>query len=129
LERGQKPLPQYCKSVLDQFQKYHQPLVFSEVNSVYMFFSYAPDSLEMMSRRLADVYFLFGHYAGSYQLYHQLKKDFFGDSAYAYFASSLEMAAVSHFMMSQVEPPLATARAFPVHYIGDAINHYVDNCR
>lgn len=83
----------------------------------------------MMSRKLADIYFLFGHYAGSYQLYHQLKKDFLGDSAWVYYASSLEMAAVSHFMMSQVEPPLAMARAFPVHYVTDAITYYIDNCR
>lgn len=90
---------------------------------------YASESVEILGRKLGDIYFLFGHYGGAYQLYHQLKKDFYGDAAWLYYSSALELAAISHFMMSQSEPPLAVARAFPVHYVNDAIGHFIDQCR
>lgn len=83
----------------------------------------------MLARKLADLYFLFGHYDGAYQFYHQIKKDFQADAAWLYYASSIEMAALSHFMMTQAEPPMAVTRSFPVHYITDAITHYADLCR
>jgi len=87
------------------------------------------DSLEIASRKLADLYFLFGNYSGAYQLYHQLKKDFQGDQAWIYYASALEMAALSHFMMAQLDSPLLGARSFPVHYVSEAIKVYTENCR
>jgi len=85
-----------------------------------------------MTRKLADLYFLFGNYAGAYQYYHQLKKDFQADQAWVHYASTLEMAALSHFMMTQLtESELATtgARSFPIHYVNEAIRVYIDNCR
>jgi len=84
----------------------------------------------MYSRKLADIYFLFGNYSGAYQLYHQLKKDFLTDSAWLHGSSCLEMAAYSHFMMMAVSGPiLNNTRAFPTHYFGEAIGHYIDHCR
>ncbi len=83
----------------------------------------------MMTRKLADLYFLFGHYAGAYQFYHQLKKDFQADQAWVYYGSSLEMAALSHFMMTQAEAPLTGARSYPIHYVTEAIRIYIENCR
>ncbi|CAG7661317.1 unnamed protein product [Allacma fusca] len=90
---------------------------------------YALESPEMITRKLADLYFLFGHYDGAYQLYHQIKKDFQADAAWVYYASSIELAALSHFMMTQSDPPMAVTRSFPVHYINEAISHYNDLCR
>lgn len=54
---------------------------------------YSSDSsLELQTRKLGDLLFLFGNYAMAFQHYHQVKRDFQVDSAWHYYAGALEMA-------------------------------------
>lgn len=54
---------------------------------------YSSDSsLEIQTRKLGDLLFLFGNYAQAFQHYHQVKRDFQVDSAWQYYAGALEMA-------------------------------------
>ena len=55
-------------------------------------------------RKLADLYFMFKMYKSAYGFYHTAKKDFQSDEAWPYYASAVECAALSMFMLSSVEP-------------------------
>lgn len=77
----------------------------------------------MQTRKLADLAFLFGAFSFAYQLYHSLKKDFLNDQAWLYHAGSLEMAAVSAYLAGT-----STNKNFPVHYIQNSLNYYLETC-
>lgn len=47
---------------------------------------YAPDSTEIQTRKLGDLYFMFGNYNLAFQAYHQAKNDFKADSAWQFYA-------------------------------------------
>lgn len=74
----------------------------------------------MQGRRLADLAFLFHHYALAFPLYQSLKKDFETDGAWLAYAGAIEMAAISAFLLG----PEAAGRAFPLHYMDSAIATY-----
>lgn len=83
---------------------------------------YTNESVELQTRKLGDLYFMFGHYNLAFQAYHQAKRDFNADSAWQYYAGALEMAAVSAFM-------LGTANRKTYDYMEDAIVCYLSVCK
>ncbi|XP_037938584.1 trafficking protein particle complex subunit 8 [Teleopsis dalmanni] len=83
---------------------------------------YTSESSELQTRKLGDLYFMFGHYSLAFQAYHQAKRDFNADSAWQYYAGALEMAAVSAFM-------LGTANRKTYDYMEDAIVCYLTVCK
>ncbi|XP_046398527.1 trafficking protein particle complex subunit 8 isoform X2 [Ischnura elegans] len=60
--------------------------------------TYASDSPELQLRRLADLCFLFGHYAMASEAYRSAKRDFAADGAWTHFAGALEMAGLAAFL-------------------------------
>ncbi|KAH8242084.1 hypothetical protein KR026_000812 [Drosophila bipectinata] len=83
---------------------------------------YTNESAELQTRKLGDLYFMFGHYNLAFQAYHQAKRDFNADSAWQYYAGALEMAALSAFM-------LGTAHRKTYDYMEDAIVCYLTVCK
>ncbi|KAH8371336.1 hypothetical protein KR093_006982 [Drosophila rubida] len=83
---------------------------------------YTNESAELQTRKLGDLYFMFGHYNLAFQSYHQAKRDFNADSAWQYYAGALEMAALSAFM-------LGTAHRKTYDYMEDAIMCYLTVCK
>lgn len=83
---------------------------------------YTPDSTELQTRKLGDLYFMFGNYNLAFQSYHQAKRDFYADSAWQFYAGSLEMAALSAFMQG-------TANRKTYDYMEEAITTYLTVCR
>lgn len=82
---------------------------------------YSNDSLELQTRKLGDLFFMFGNYAQAYQAYHQAKRDFNIDSAWQYYAGALEMAALSAYM--------GTANRKTYDYMDEAITTYSNHCK
>lgn len=85
-------------------------------------YSYTQESVELQTRKLGDLYFLFNHYNMAFQAYHQAKRDFNIDAAWQYYAGALEMAALAAFM-------LGTANRKTYDYIEDAIVCYLNICK
>lgn len=83
---------------------------------------YTSDSTELQTRKLGDLYFMFGNYNLAFQAYHQAKRDFYADSAWQFYAGSLEMAALSAFMQG-------TANRKTYDYMEEAITTYLTVCR
>ncbi|XP_023179165.2 trafficking protein particle complex subunit 8 [Drosophila hydei] len=83
---------------------------------------YTNESAELQTRKLGDLYFMFGHYNLAFQSYHQAKRDFNADSAWQYYAGALEMAALSAFM-------LGTSHRKTYDYMEDAIVSYLTVCK
>lgn len=83
---------------------------------------YSNDSLELQTRKLGDLFFMFGNYAQAYQAYHQAKRDFNVDSAWQYYAGALEMAALSAYMQG-------TANRKTYDYMEEAIVTYSNHCK
>ncbi|GAB0097816.1 trafficking protein particle complex subunit 8 [Sergentomyia squamirostris] len=83
---------------------------------------YTNESTELQTRKIGDIYFMFGHYASAFQAYHQAKRDFNADSAWQYYAGALEMAALSAFMQGQ------TSRK-TYDYMEEAIVTYLNICK
>ena len=79
---------------------------------------YTPESAELQTRKLGDIYFMFGNYQLAFQAYHQAKRDFNADSAWQYYAGALEMAALSAFMQG-----VATRKTWD--YMEEAISTYL----
>ncbi|CAK9294710.1 unnamed protein product [Gordionus sp. m RMFG-2023] len=80
------------------------------------------DSLELQTRQLADLSFLFQCFQTAYSLYHTAKKDFQSDQAWIYYAGAVEMAGISSYMLGTI------ATQFPFHYLDSAINTYLSVC-
>lgn len=83
---------------------------------------YTNESTELQTRKLGDLYFMFGHFNAAFQSYHQAKRDFNADSAWQYYAGALEMAALSAFM-------LGTASRKTFDYMEEAIMTYLNSCK
>ncbi|KAG4074060.1 hypothetical protein HA402_014265 [Bradysia odoriphaga] len=83
---------------------------------------YTNDSIELQTRKLGDLYFMFGNYNLAFQAYHQAKRDFNADSAWQYYAGALEMAAMAAFM-------LGTANRKTYDYMEEAIVTYLNICK
>lgn len=83
---------------------------------------YTNESTELQTRKLGDLYFMFGHYSSAFQAYHQAKRDFNADSAWQYYAGSLEMAALAAFMQGA-----ANRKTFD--YMEEAIVTYMNYCK
>lgn len=83
---------------------------------------YAPDAVEMQTRKLGDLYFMFGNYKQAFEHYHQAKRDFSADSAWQFYAGALEMAALAAFMGG-------TANRKTFDYMEEAITTYLNHCR
>lgn len=83
---------------------------------------YSNESSELLTRKLGDLYFMFGNYNLAFQAYHQAKRDFNADSAWQYYAGALEMAALSAFMLN-------TANKKTYDYMEEAIVTYLNSCK
>lgn len=83
---------------------------------------YTADASELQTRKLGDLYFMFGNYKQAFEHYHQAKRDFSADSAWQFYAGALEMAALSAFMSG-------TATRKTYDYMEEAIVTYLNHCR
>lgn len=83
---------------------------------------YTNESTELQTRKLADLYFMFGNYNLAFNFYHQAKRDFYADSAWQFYAGALEMAALSAFMQG-------TANRKTYDYHEEAITTYLNVCK
>ncbi|KAK5983042.1 V-type ATPase G subunit [Trichostrongylus colubriformis] len=81
--------------------------------------SFQPESLEMQSRRLADLAFLFGLYSFAHSHYRSVKKDFEHSQAWLYHAAASEMAAVALYLSDNRISP----KQFPRHYFEVALEN------
>ncbi|CAJ0946600.1 unnamed protein product, partial [Mesorhabditis belari] len=81
--------------------------------------SYSNESVEMQSRRLADLFFEFGLYEKAHQQYQSVKKEFAHDNAWAYHAAALDMSSYAFFLSN----PGMLAKNFPVRYFENALTH------
>ncbi|KRY12278.1 Trafficking protein particle complex subunit 8 [Trichinella patagoniensis] len=85
--------------------------------------NFSLESAEMQARRLADLAFLFQDYEQAYQIYHSLRKEFSNMHAWLQYAGACEMVCLSVFLLGQCSP-----KAYPNHYMENAISTYVDVC-
>lgn len=83
---------------------------------------YTTESTELQTRKLGDLYFMFGNYNLAFQAYHQAKRDFYADSAWQFYAGALEMAALAAFMQG-------TANRKTYDYMEEAITTYLNVCK
>uniref|UniRef100_A0A1B0CIG6 Putative er-golgi trafficking trapp i complex 85 kDa subunit n=1 Tax=Lutzomyia longipalpis TaxID=7200 RepID=A0A1B0CIG6_LUTLO len=83
---------------------------------------YTNESTELQTRKIGDLYFMFGHYGSAFQAYHQAKRDFNADSAWQYYAGALEMAALAAFMQG-----VASRKTYD--YMEEAIVTYLNICK
>jgi trafficking protein particle complex subunit 8 len=83
---------------------------------------YTSESIELQTRKLGDLYFMFGNYNLAFQAYHQAKRDFYADSAWQFYAGALEMAALSAFMSG-------TSNRKTQDYMEEAITTYLTVCK
>lgn len=83
---------------------------------------YTSESIELQTRKLGDLYFMFGNYNLAFNFYHQAKRDFYADSAWQFYAGALEMAALSAFMHG-------TANRKTYDYMEEAITTYLNVCK
>jgi trafficking protein particle complex subunit 8 len=83
---------------------------------------YTSESTELQTRKLGDLYFMFGNYSLAFQAYHQAKRDFYADSAWQFYAGALEMAALAAFMQG-------TANRKTYDYMEEAITTYLTVCK
>lgn len=83
---------------------------------------YTSESIELQTRKLGDLYFMFGNYNLAFNFYHQAKRDFYADSAWQFYAGALEMAALSAFMQG-------TANRKTYDYMEEAITTYLTVCK
>lgn len=82
-------------------------------------------SLELQTRKLGDLLFLFGNYLQAFQHYHQVKRDFQVDSAWQYYAGALEMAGLSSYLSNITNA--SNQKAFS--YLEEAILVYLNQCK
>ena len=83
---------------------------------------YTSESIELQTRKLADLYFMFGNYNLAFNFYHQAKRDFYADSAWQCYAGALEMAALAAFMQG-------SANRKTYDYMEEAITTYLNVCK
>lgn len=83
---------------------------------------YTSESTELQTRKLGDLYFMFGNYNLAFNFYHQAKRDFYADSAWQFYAGALEMAALAAFMQG-------TANRKTYDYMEEAITTYLNVCK
>lgn len=103
-----------------------KPGASSQTENVVVYSS--DSSLELQTRKLGDLYFLFGNYGQAYQHYHQVKRDFQVDSAWQYYAGALEMAGLSAFFKDQPgQNNVPNQKAFA--YLEEAIVVYLNQCK
>lgn len=82
-------------------------------------------SLELQTRKLGDLLFLFGNFSQAFQHYHQVKRDFQVDSAWQYYAGALEMAGLSAYLSNTTNA--SNQKAFS--YLEEAILVYLNQCK
>lgn len=100
-----------------------KPGASSQTENVVVYSS--DSSLELQTRKLGDLHFLFGNYAQAFQHYHQVKRDFQVDSAWQYYAGALEMAGLSAFLANVTNA--SNQKAFA--YLEEAIVVYLNQCK
>lgn len=91
-------------------------------NASLSYSSYLHDSQELQLRRLGDLCFMFGLYSLAFQAFHSAKRDFGADSAWLYYAGSLEMASLSAYLAN-----IETRKA--MEYLEEAIVCYLNHCK
>lgn len=65
---------------------------------------------------------MFGSYALAHEAYSVVKRDFYLDTTWQYYAGALEMASLSSFMMGEF-----SKKSF--EYLEEAVNIYLTTCR
>ncbi|CAJ0594265.1 unnamed protein product [Cylicocyclus nassatus] len=84
--------------------------------------SFPSESLEMQSRRLADLAFMFGLFSFAYAQYRSVKKDFEHSQAWLHHAAATEMAAVALYLSDSSMSP----KHFPRHYFEAALENQLN---
>ncbi|KJH45415.1 hypothetical protein DICVIV_08539 [Dictyocaulus viviparus] len=84
--------------------------------------SFPPESLEMQSRKLADLAFMFGLYHFAHSQYRSVRKDFEHNHAWLHYAAASEMAAVALYLSDTSFSP----RQFPKHYFEVALENQIN---
>jgi hypothetical protein len=90
---------------------------------------YAPEGPELQLRRLGDIGLMFQNYELAYKHYYTAKKDFLTDQAWPFYAAALEMAAISNFMLHQLNSQSGSRQPYPTRYMETAITTYSSTCR
>ena len=73
-------------------------------------------------RMLGDISFLLQNWDLAYNMYHSVKKDFQGDQAWWLYAASVEMTALSVFMLPTIKKDAAT-------YFDECFQQYLTICK
>uniref|UniRef100_A0A1I7U5S7 Trafficking protein particle complex subunit 8 n=1 Tax=Caenorhabditis tropicalis TaxID=1561998 RepID=A0A1I7U5S7_9PELO len=97
----------------------------SSSNNLATPITYAWDSIEMQTRRLADLLLMFGFPGAAYDQYHPLKKDLEVDKAMAAHAIALEMCAVA---LHTAQPQL-NAKQFPIRYLDPPVKLLIEHAK
>ena len=90
---------------------------------------YAPEGPELQLRRLGDIGFMFQNYEMAFKHYYASKRDFQTDQAWPFYAGALEMAAISNFMLHQLNPNGGSRQPYPTRYMEQAITTYASTCK
>lgn len=65
---------------------------------------------------------MFGNYAMAFQAYHTVKRDFYADQAWLYYAGALEMAGLAAFMGGDLHRKW-------IEYLDESITTYAGTCK
>ncbi|KAE9418714.1 hypothetical protein Angca_008847, partial [Angiostrongylus cantonensis] len=84
--------------------------------------SLPPECVEMQSRRLADLAFMFGLFRFAYSQYRSVRKDFEHCQAWLHYAAASEMAAVALYLSDNSISP----KQFPKHYFEVALENQMN---
>ncbi|KAJ1362939.1 hypothetical protein KIN20_022667 [Parelaphostrongylus tenuis] len=90
--------------------------------------NFPPESVEMQSRRLADLAFMFGLFQFAHSQYRSVRKDFEHSQAWLHYAAASEMTAVALYLSDNTISP----KQFPKHYFEVALENqlnYSGKCR
>ena len=72
---------------------------------------------------------MFQNYELAFKHYYASKRDFQADQAWPFYAGALEMAAISNFMLHQLNAGSASRQPYPTRYMEQAINTYLSTCK
>ena len=97
----------------------------SSSNNLATPITYAWDSIEMQTRRLADLLLMFGFPGAAYDQYHSLKKDLEVDKAMAAHAVALEMCAVA----LHISQPNLNSKQYPIRYLDPPVKLLIEHAK
>ena len=72
---------------------------------------------------------MFQNYEMAFKHYYAAKRDFQTDQAWPFYAGALEMAAISNYMLHQLNPNGGSRQPYPTRYMEQAITTYLSTCK